>query len=119
MNPEQTKSAIRSILIGISCLVAGWVASKGYMSQEQVSAILTSPVAAALATAVASGVWGVVNKTEKNSVAIVNEIAKQPDSPVKGVVTEATPAGRELAASIPGALVVTAGTAEAAKLVAK
>lgn len=90
-------AAVHQIGDGVASIVAG------------VSTLI--PIAAA-----AYAAW---TGTHKQQVAAVVAIAAEPNSPVKGVVTEATPAGRELAASIPGPLVAAAGTVEAAKLVAK
>jgi hypothetical protein len=116
MNPEIMKGQIRSLLIAVGSSIAGIFIYKGWISEQQWTAIASSPLAAALVTTAVGFIWSAITHTEKNSVAVVNAIAQQPDSPVKGVVTEATPAGRELAASIPGPLVATAGSVEATRI---
>jgi hypothetical protein len=116
MNNEQMKSALRSLIIACSGLIAGWFASKGWFTTEQVTAVLSSPVFLSLATAAAGGIWGLTTHTEANAVVVVSDIAKRPDSPVKGIITEPTYEGRQLAASIPGPTVAPAGTADAQKL---
>lgn len=115
MNPEMLKGQLRSLLIGVAGLVGGWFAAKGWITTEQVTAILSSPVAAALATMAAGFIWSAVTHTETNAVAVVNDIAKRPDSAVRGIITEPTHAGSELAASLPGPT-VQAGTVEAKRI---
>lgn len=119
MNPEMMKSAIRSVLIGAACLMAGWLMSKGWITEAQWTALATGPVGGLLATAVSGMIWGMINKTEANAVAVVDAIAKQPDSPVKGVIMEPTAEGRDLAASIPGTTAVVAGTREASTIASR
>lgn len=65
-----------------------------------------------------SGILGIVVTSLTGQSGIVKsvvEIAKQPDSPVQGIITSATVEGRALAASIPGPI-VTAGTVAATAL---
>lgn len=118
MDSEKIKSLLRSLIIASAGLVGGWFAAKGWFTTEQISAVLSSPVFAALVTMVAGAIWGIFNKTERNMVAAVDALAKDPSSPVKGVIVANTPAGKELANSIPGATVVPAGTAAADKIAA-
>lgn len=52
-----------------------------------------------------SGILGVILAmvtTQNNALKAVVEMAKDPTSPVQGLVTTATPEGKALAASIPG-----------------
>lgn len=63
-------------------------------------------------------VWGQFSHTQAAAVAVVDAIAKEPDSPVRGVILEPTVAGRELANNLPGLTTVTADTT-AAKEMAK
>jgi mannitol-specific phosphotransferase system IIBC component len=116
MNPEMMKGQIRTLLVAVGGLIAGWFMSKGWLSQETWAAIVASPVTPALVTVAAGFIWSALTHTEKNAVAVVGAIALQPDSPVKGVITEPTIAGRELAKSIPLDTVVSAGTHEAATI---
>jgi ATP-dependent exoDNAse (exonuclease V) beta subunit len=58
-------------------------------------------------------VWSMITHTDKNAVAVVDTLAKQPDSPVKAVLMEPTPAGQAMAASIPGNTTVVAGSTPA------
>jgi hypothetical protein len=114
---EQIKSAARWILTLLGGLVGGWVAKSGFISADQVASFFTSEtVVGLLTTGIASGialVWSMITHTDKNAVAVVDTLAKQPDSPVKAVLMEPTPAGQAMAASIPGNTTVVAGSTPA------
>lgn len=114
MNQEQVKSAIRSLITTFGGVIAGWFAAKGWFTIDQVTSVLNSPTTISILASIAAGAWGLVAHTQKNSVAIVDNIAKQPDSPVKAVVMEPTQEGRNLAAAMPGNTSVVAGSQEAA-----
>ena len=108
MNAEQAKSLIRWVI----ATFGPFIIAQGYASQstlELVSGVLVSLVPLA---------WGMFTHTQANAVAVVDMIAKQPESGVKAIVTEPTEAGRELAASMPGSTTVVAGS-QAAAAVAK
>jgi hypothetical protein len=114
---EQIKSASRWVLTLLAGLVAGWVSKSGFISADQVTSFFTSDVVVGfLTTGITAGitlVWSLITHTEKNSVAVVDTLAKQPDSPVKGVLMEPTPAGQAMAAAIPGNTTVVAGSSPA------
>ena len=114
---EQIKGAVRWALALVAGIIGGWFAKSGVISADQVKSFFTSDVVVGLlTTAVTSGialVWSLITHTEKNAVLVVDTIAKQPDSPVKAVLTESTPAGQALAASIPGNTTVVAGSTPA------
>lgn len=106
MNPEQLKSGVRWMIATFGpFIIAHGYASSGTL--ELIGGILIS---------LAPLIWGMVTHTETNAVAIVDTIAKQPDSPVKAVLTEPTPAGRELAEAMPGSTTVVAGTTAATSI---
>lgn len=66
----------------------------------------------------ASGILGVILSFltgQSSQIKSVVEMAKDPNSPVQGIITSATPEGKTLAASISGPI-VTAGTAAATDL---
>ena len=117
---EQIKSAARWILTLLGGLVGGWVAKSGFISSEQVASFFTSEVVVGfLTTGISAGialVWSLITHTEKNSIAVVDTLAKQPDSPVKGVLMEPTPAGQAIAAAIPGNTTAVAGSPAAVTL---
>jgi len=117
MNPEIMKGQIRSAIIAIGGVIAGWFAAKGWITTEQLSDIVTSPVMISVATMAAGFIWSAVTHTKKNAVAVVVEIAKDPTSPVRGVVTEPTSDGLEWASVIEGPVAV-AGSLEAKSLAA-
>jgi len=66
MNPEMYKSALRSIIIGMCCLVAGWFAAKGYISGDTVSAVMNSEFFGAVVGALVTAAWGAWTKTKPN-----------------------------------------------------
>ena len=116
MNPEQAKSSARWFVATFGGVAAGWFAAKGWFTIDQVTSVLNSETTISLLASAAVFVWGLFVHTQKNAVAIVDTIAKQPDSPVKAVLADDTKAGKELAESLPGNTTVVAGTFEASKL---
>ena len=117
MNPEQAKSSARWFVATFGGVIAGWFAAKGWFTIDQVTSVLSSETTLSLMASAAVFVWGLFVHTQKNAVAVVDTIAKQPDSPVKAVVLEPTPTGRDLAESLPGDTTVVAGTQAAAAVV--
>lgn len=101
-NPEVIKSAVRWVITTFGALLAGWFAHSGYITANQVTDILNSPVFMSLAVSAVTGIIGLFVHTQANAVKIVDEIAKDPTSPVVGVVTANTPAGKALADAMPG-----------------
>lgn len=116
MNPEQVKSAVRWLIATFGGVVAGWFAAKGWFTIDQVNSVLNSPATASLVVSIIAGAWGLFTHTQSNAVAVVDKIAKLPDSPVAAVVTEPTPAGRDLANALPGNTTVVAGSSAAINL---
>ena len=113
MNQEQVKSAVRWFVATFGGVIAGWFAAKGWFTVDQVTTVLNSPATLAFIASVVPLVWGMFVHTESNAVAVVDTLAKKEGSPVKAVVMEPTPAGRELAGSLPGKTTVVAGSSEA------
>lgn len=113
MNQEQIKAQIRTWLVGLAGVILGWFANKGWITTEQITGILNSPVVAAIITMGAGAIWSAFVHSDKNAVAVVDAMAKDPASAVQAVITTATPEGRVLAASIPGNTTVSAGSVEA------
>ena len=116
MNIEQAKSSARWFVATFGGFIGGWFASKGWFTIDQVTSVLNSETTLSILASAAVFVWGLFVHTQKNAVAIVDDIAKQPDSPVKAVLAEDNKAGKELAESLPGNTTVVAGTLEASKL---
>jgi hypothetical protein len=110
MNTEQVKSAVRWFVATFGGVIAGWFAAKGWFTIDQVTSVLNSPTTLSIIAAVASGVWGLFVHTQDNAVAVVDTIAKQPESTVKAVVLEPTIEGKKLADSLPGNTTVVAGS---------
>jgi hypothetical protein len=120
MNEEQIKSAIRSLVSAFGGMLAGWGASKGWVTADQILGVLNSESFIGAVAAIAAGTWGLFTHKKSNAVAVVTAMARDPESPVKAVVVEPTPEGRELVRAVtpsePGskAGVVIAGTPAAA-----
>jgi hypothetical protein len=114
-NSEQIKSGVRWAIATFGAAAAGFIAGKGWATSEQVMGVLTSDEfiqgISAVATILAL-IWGLFVHKQQNAVKIASEIPH-----VAAVITSDTPAGKELAAAIPGPGVVVAGTV-AAKAVA-
>lgn len=112
MNPEIVKGQIRSIIIALGGLAGGY-----FLSPSQDASL--APVFGAFATMAAGFIWSAVTHRHDNAVAVVAAMAKDKDSPVRGVILEPTVAGRVLTESIaatsPGA-VAPAGTVDADKI---
>jgi len=64
-------------------------------------------------------VLSLLSHTQKGSVAVVDAMAKDPASPVKGVVAKDTVAGRNMADAMPGDTTMPAGTLGATQIAAK
>ena len=108
MNIEQVKSAVRWLIATFGpFLIAHGYASSG-----------TLEMAGGVVVSLAPLLWSMLTHTQTNAVAVVDTLAKQPDSGVKAVVTDNTVAGAALANAMPGNTTVIAGT-QAAVTVAK
>lgn len=105
MNQEQVKSAVRWIIATFGPIIT----THGYASASTLEMI------GGIVISLAPLIWGMFTHTQTNAVAVVDTIAKQPDSPVKAVITEPTAAGRELADAMPGSTTVVAGTVDASR----
>jgi hypothetical protein len=114
-NAEQTKSAISWLVTTFGAGIAGFIAGKGWATQEQVMAIINSPNFVPMATSAVTTLlplaWGIYVHTKKYATEVVDAIPE-----VKGVVTDSSPAGVALAKSIPSTTVTTEGTKSAASV---
>lgn len=113
MNQEQIKSTVRWFVATFGGMIAGWFAAKGWFTIDQVTSVLNSPTTLSVMASIIAGIFGLMAHTQTNAVKVVDAIAKQPDSPVKAVIAESTPAGQDLANSLPGSTTVIAGSSEA------
>jgi hypothetical protein len=113
MNRQQILSLVRDLLK----IVGVGLASKGAVSADAWD-VWTTVIVEVVGCGLIVGpiIWSQFTHTQSNAVAVVDAIAKEPMSAVKGVILEPTAAGRELAASIPGSTAVVAGTHEAAAI---
>lgn len=106
MNQEQAKSAVRWMIATFGPVIT----SHGYASSstlEMIGGALVSLLPL---------IWGMFTHTESNAVAVVDTIAKDPESPVKGIVTSSSAEGVALANSLPGGETVPAGSTQAAQI---
>lgn len=114
IGPDKIGGWVRSgvaALLGI--LIAKWPLLSQVLDPATQSAIGFA------AAGIVVGLWSQVTKTEAAKVAMVDALAKDPESPVKGVVVESTLAGRDLKAANPGGAVVLAGTHDAQVIAGK
>lgn len=118
MNPEQAKSSVRWAVGAFGGGVAGFAAGKGWASADTVMSLLNSEVFMGAAASAAMYVWSQFTHTQANAVAVVDALAKNPDSPVKGVVLTNTIEGRDLAKEMPGTTTVVAGSHDAKQIAA-
>jgi hypothetical protein len=118
-NPEQIKSAIRWVVTTFGALAAGWFAHSGFITADQVLGILNSQAFMSIAVSVVSGIVGLVVHKQSNAIAVVKEIAKDPTSPVAGIVTTDSVAGRDLAHSMNDLSVVAPAGTTSASVIAK
>lgn len=114
MSQEQIMGLLRQILPVLGTLLVSLGVVKQGTWDSFFTLILT--IAGPLMI-VASAVWSTVDKTQAALVAKVDALAKEPASPVLGVVMANNIEGRELAESLPGKTTVVAGSNEAVNLV--
>jgi len=112
MSPQTSGVADRTFLVIITWLLTQ-ASAKGWLSASDIAVI-----APALALLPAYLIAWFKNRPQ-NIAADLNQVTadKVPGSPVQGVITTNTPAGRDLAASTPDATMVSAGTPGAADLI--
>jgi len=84
MNQEQVKSILRSFIAMFGGAIAGWAAHSGWITADQVLAILNSETFIGIATAVAAAIWGLFVHTQSNAIAVVTAMPE-----VKKVVATA------------------------------
>lgn len=116
MNTEQVKSLVRWLVAAFGASLAGYIAGKGWAPKADVLDFLGSDkliqIVGAAATLV-SLLWSLRSKTERNVVVAANAMPN-----VAGVITNDTPAGKQLAKDVPDPAVASAGSASA-KAIAK
>mgnify|MGYP001612760081 FL=1 len=110
MSQEQVLGQLRQILPVIGTILV----SLGVMKPETVGNLTsTILVIAGPIMIIVSSVWSLVDKTKASMVSKVDAMAKDPTSPVLGVIVAPTAEGRDLANSLPGMTTVPAGTVAA------
>lgn len=116
MNSEQAKSQAATLLAFLAGSLGGYGVSKNWFTAAQVTGFATNETVISLVGLGIVAIWRWIAHTQKNAIAVVDAIAKQPNSPVKAVLLEPTPEGLAIANSLPGTTTVPAGTAQAVKL---
>lgn len=115
MNQEQIKSIIRQVLLFVAGIIGGTTFVSKFFTPEQVTSILTSDtvigIIASLLTGGFASAWALITRSDKNLV-----VAAESVPAVQAIITKPTPEGRELAAAVPSAAVVPAGTRSAETL---
>ena len=111
MTPQVSGVGDRTFLVFITWLLT-YAANKGWLTTSDVAVIAP---ALALLPAYLIGWW---KNRPQNIAADMAQVTadKVPGSPVKGVITADTMAGRDLAKAIPGPTVAAAGSQDARKL---
>lgn len=108
-NPEQIKEGVRWLINSFAVALAAWGAKKGvdlgFVGTEAFIGFVGS---------LAVLVWGYVSKSTRNMVKAVDKLPE-----VKGVITQPTLPGKELALSIPSPNVAPAGSPAAIAIVRK
>lgn len=90
MNKDQISSLIRSLITMFGGVIAGWFAAKGYLTYDQVIAILNSETFLGLVTSAITTVLGIFAHTQ---IAKLNAVAAMPE--VKQVVVTSSALARE------------------------
>lgn len=110
-NPEQVKTAFRTLLTAFAGFIGGVGVSKGWYTVDQFGQFLNSETVSALITTLAVGAWGVWTRTSTNIALSAKALPE-----IKGLVTTNTEAGHALARAIPTSDVAVAGTNDAAAI---
>lgn len=102
MNAEQSKALVRWLIATFGPILI----AHGYANGTQLEmwgGVLTSAIPL---------IWGMFTHTDTNAVAVVDTLAKNPDSPVQAIIVNNTPAGHDLAMKMPGNTTVVDGSAQ-------
>jgi hypothetical protein len=106
VNVEQVKSAVRWII----ATFGPFLIAHGYMSDSTLT-LISGAIISLIPLA-----WSMLTHTQTNAVAVVDTLAKEPDTGVKAVIADSTAAGKALAVAMPGNTTVVAGTVAAAEV---
>lgn len=117
MNAEQGKGQIRTWLTAFAGIILGWFASRAYLTDMQISAILNSPVFLAAAGMAANAIWSWFDKTNDALVKKVDALAQDKENPVKGVVVDtSSKEGRAIVAAVNSPTTAAAGSPAASNI---
>lgn len=97
---EQLKGFARWVLTLVGGLVAGWFASKGWFTVDQVTSIFTSETAIGIVVAGLSLLWNMVAKTK---IGIVSAAQALPDVQVAS-------SDKDVVAAVPGVTTASAAS---------
>lgn len=113
MTQEQIKNLVQQVLTSAGTMVALLGVAKPDIVGQWTAAIMAmvGPI-----LVIAGLIYGQWTNTQTGLVKAVDTLAKDPTSPVVGVIVSSSTDGKELAAAIPGDTTVPAGTIQAAKI---
>lgn len=115
MTPQTSGVADRAFLVLITWVLSQ-AANKLGLSGSDVAVL--APALALILPMLPAYLIAWFKNRPQNIAADLAQVVNDPGSPVKGVVTKNTQAGRELAESIPGPAIASAGSDDAKKLAA-
>ena len=113
MSPQTSGQGDRIFLVFITWAL-DQLAHRGFITGADVG--ILAPAIALMLPMIPAAVIGWWKNRPQNIAADMAQVAADPGSPVKGVITTSTPEGVALAKSIPGPLVAAAGSSDATKL---
>jgi hypothetical protein len=108
IGPDKLGGWVRS---GVAALLAMVIAK--FPGIEGVLDPATQAAIGVVVSGIVVGIWSQLTKSDAGKVAMVDALAKDPTSPVRGTILDNNTAGREMAASLPGQTTAVAGTVSA------
>ena len=116
MNRAQVEKLVRWALSGLGGFLVGWAASRGNQWGDIISNLLSSELVIGLITSAGVGLWAWISCRIPAIAALVDSLAKQPDTPIQALVLTKSPEGAAIANSLPGNTTVVAGTTAAGEM---
>lgn len=113
MSQEQILGLLRQILPVIGTVVT----TLGITTPDKFGAIsATILIIAGPIMIIISAIWSLITNTRSSMIAKIDTMAKDPASPVAGIIMSNTKEGKEIANNLPGVTTVVAGTSEATSI---
>lgn len=114
MNPGLIQKASRWVLTTFGGILIGWAASRGYQWGDIITNLLSSDAAVGVVTVAITAIWAWASSRLPAVAKLVDAFAKDPASPVKGLVVAPTQEGVQLANQVDTTVV--AGTPAATQV---